>query len=206
MLPQKKSKKNTPTEADQEDHHAVEDNGIPLTTEPSQITDLEWIAKLEALQRARAEKTAQALEPFAEEESDEDDDQAIDRELERVNQQVLQLPKEKKRFANQLQARRKASEKLEKLNQAKEQRERMQREIDKMKEQENNSLWRDSPHRKSGQNRRTSRENFFAGIGTRNSQMQTHHSHLGCKQHHGHQSTRQYLYRSTMGMETLDSS
>jgi hypothetical protein len=56
MPPQKKSKKNTPTEADQEDHHAGEDNGILLTTKPSQITDQERRAKLEALQKARAEK------------------------------------------------------------------------------------------------------------------------------------------------------
>jgi CHASE3 domain sensor protein len=42
--------------------------------------------------------------------------------------------------------KRKASEKLEKLNQAKEQLEKIQRAIDEMKEQENNSLWRDSPH------------------------------------------------------------
>jgi hypothetical protein len=58
-----------------------------------------------------------------------------------------------------------ASEKLEKLNQTKEQLGRMQREIDKMKEQENNSLLRDSPHQNSGHNKRTSRENFFAGNG-----------------------------------------
>jgi hypothetical protein len=32
-----------------------------------------------------------------------------------------------------------------------------------MKEQENNSLWQDSPHQNSGQNRRTPKENFFAG-------------------------------------------
>jgi hypothetical protein len=50
--------------------------------------------------RARAEKTAHTLEPFAEEEADEDDDQATDKELERVNQKVLQLQKEKERFAN----------------------------------------------------------------------------------------------------------
>jgi hypothetical protein len=56
MPPQKKSKKNTPTEADQEDHHAREDNGILFTTKPSQITDQERRAKLEALQKARAEK------------------------------------------------------------------------------------------------------------------------------------------------------
>jgi FtsZ-binding cell division protein ZapB len=40
-----------------------------------------------------------------------------------------------------LQVKRKASEKLEKLNQAKEQIEAIQREIDEMKEQENSSLW-----------------------------------------------------------------
>jgi archaellum component FlaC len=96
------------------------------------------------------------LEAFAEEE----DDEAIDRELERVQQKVQQLQKEKDRFANQLEAKRKASEKLEKLNQAKEQIERMQREIKEMKEQENNSLWNDSPHQNSGQNRRTLKENF----------------------------------------------
>jgi thiamine kinase-like enzyme len=116
MPPQKKSKKNTPTEADQEDHHDGEDNGISLTAEPSQITYQERREKLEALQKARAEKTTHTLEPFTKEEADEDDDQAMDRELERVNQKVLQLQKEKERFMNQLEAKRKASEKVEKLN------------------------------------------------------------------------------------------
>jgi FtsZ-binding cell division protein ZapB len=46
--------------------------------------------------------------------------------------------------------KRNASEKLEKLNQAKEQIEAIQREIDEMKEQENNSLWQDSPLQNSG--------------------------------------------------------
>jgi hypothetical protein len=64
---------------------------------------------------------------------------------------------------NQLEAKRKASEKLEKLNQAKEQIERMQREIEKMKEQDYNSLWQYSPHQNSGQNRRIPKENFFTG-------------------------------------------
>jgi hypothetical protein len=41
----------------------------------------------------------------------------------------------------------------------------MQREIEEMKEQENNSLWNDSPHQNSGQNRRTPKENFFVGNG-----------------------------------------
>jgi FtsZ-binding cell division protein ZapB len=66
---------------------------------------------------------------------------------------------------NQLEGERKISEKLKKLNQAKEQIERMQREIEEMKEQENNSLWQDSPHQGSGQNRRTPKENFFVGNG-----------------------------------------
>jgi FtsZ-binding cell division protein ZapB len=49
-----------------------------------------------------------------------------------------------------LQAKRKTSEKLEQLNQAREQIETIQREIDEMKEQENSSLWQDSPHQNSG--------------------------------------------------------
>jgi DNA repair ATPase RecN len=155
MPPQKKSKKNTPIEANHEDHYAKEDNGTFLMAEPSQITDQERKPKLEALQKARAEKTAHTLEPFAEEEADEDDDQAVDRELERVNQEVQQLQKEKERFANQLEARRRASEKLEKLNHRKEEIEKMQREIDEMKEQENISLWRDSPLQNSSQNKRS---------------------------------------------------
>jgi hypothetical protein len=62
MSPQKKSKKNVPTEKDPEQDHHDEDNGISLTPEPSHITDQERRAKLEALQKARAEKTAHALE------------------------------------------------------------------------------------------------------------------------------------------------
>jgi hypothetical protein len=41
----------------------------------------------------------------------------------------------------------------------------MQREIDEMEEQENSSLWQDSPHQNSGQNKRTPKENFFVGNG-----------------------------------------
>jgi actin-like ATPase involved in cell morphogenesis len=74
----KRSKKNTPTEADQEDHYTEEDNKISLTAEPSQITDQERRAKLEALQKARAEKVSHTPEPFIEDEADEEDDQAID--------------------------------------------------------------------------------------------------------------------------------
>jgi hypothetical protein len=54
---------------------------------------------------------------------------------------------------------------LEKLNQAKEQLEKIQREIYEMIEQENNSLWHDSPHQNSWQHKRTPREYFFTGKG-----------------------------------------
>jgi hypothetical protein len=39
MHPQKRSKKSTPTEADQEDHYIEEDNEIALTAKPFLITD-----------------------------------------------------------------------------------------------------------------------------------------------------------------------
>jgi hypothetical protein len=102
MPPQKKSKKNTPHEANQDNHHVEQDNKNLFTTEPSQISDQERRAKLEALQMARAEKTAHTLEAFAEEEAEEEDDEAVDRELQTVMQKVLILQKEKERFANQL--------------------------------------------------------------------------------------------------------
>jgi small-conductance mechanosensitive channel len=165
MPPQKKSKKNVPTETDQEEHHHDEDNGISLTTEPSHTTDQERRAKLEALQKARAKKTTHALEPFTEQDDHEDDEQTVDRELEIVQQKIQQLQKEKERFANQLEVKRKALEKQEKLNQAKKQIEKMQREIEEMKKQENISLWQDSPHQNSAQNRRTPKENFLTGNG-----------------------------------------
>jgi hypothetical protein len=41
----------------------------------------------------------------------------------------------------------------------------MQKEINKMKEQENSSPWRNSPYQKSGQHKRSPRENFFTGNG-----------------------------------------
>jgi hypothetical protein len=61
MPPHKRSKKNVPTKTDQEEHHHDEDNGISLTPEPSHTTDQEQRAKLEALQKARAEKTTHTL-------------------------------------------------------------------------------------------------------------------------------------------------
>jgi hypothetical protein len=85
---QKRLKKNTPTEIDQEEQHHDEDNRISHTPEPSNITNQERRAKLEALQRARAEKTTHTLEQLAEQQThendDDDDDKAIDKELERV--------------------------------------------------------------------------------------------------------------------------
>jgi hypothetical protein len=56
MPPQKRSKKNTLAEIDQEEHHQDEDKGISHIPEPSNITDQERRAKLEALQRARARR------------------------------------------------------------------------------------------------------------------------------------------------------
>jgi hypothetical protein len=94
MPPQKRSKKNTPAETDQEDHQHDEDNGISLTPEPSNIADQEQRAELEALQRARAEKTTHIQEQPREQqthENDDDDDEDIDKELERVQQKIQQL-------------------------------------------------------------------------------------------------------------------
>jgi hypothetical protein len=39
MPPRKKSKKSTPIELDQEDHHVKQDNGNSLAAEPSHISD-----------------------------------------------------------------------------------------------------------------------------------------------------------------------
>jgi hypothetical protein len=66
MPPQKRSKKNTPAETNQEDHHQDEDNGISHILEFSIITDQERRAKLKALQWARAEKTEHTLQQLPE--------------------------------------------------------------------------------------------------------------------------------------------
>jgi seryl-tRNA synthetase len=86
---------------------------------------------------------------------------AVDKELEAVNKKMQILQKERERFAMQLEAKRRASEKLDKINQAKEQLEKMQREIEEMKEQENSSLWRESPYQNSSPRKRPSKDNFF---------------------------------------------
>jgi DNA-binding FrmR family transcriptional regulator len=170
MPPQKKSKKSTPAETNQEDHLHDEDNEISHIPKPSNITDQQRRAKLEALQRARAEITAHILEQLPEhqtqenddeDDDDDDDDKAIDKELEIVQQKIKQLQKEKEKFASQLQAKRKASEKLKKLNRAKGKIEAIKREIDEMKEQENSSMWQESPLQNSGPIRKTPERRFF---------------------------------------------
>jgi hypothetical protein len=130
MPPQKRSKKNIPAETDQEEHHHLEGNEISFVPEPSNITDQERRAKFEALMKTRAEKTAHIQEQPTEQqthENDDDDDKTVDRELERVQQKIQQLQKETEKFASQLQAKRKISEKLEQLNQAREQIETIRR-------------------------------------------------------------------------------
>jgi FtsZ-binding cell division protein ZapB len=183
MPPQKRSKKNIPAETNQEEHHHVEGNEISLAPEPSNITNQQQRAKLEALLKARAEKTTHIQEQQTEQQThendddddDDDDDETIDKELERVQQKIQQLQKEKEKFANQLQAKRRASEKLEKLNQAKEQIEAIQREIDEMKEQENSSLWQESPLQNSGPTRRTPKEVFSRETESHSSWVLNHH-------------------------------
>jgi DNA-directed RNA polymerase beta subunit len=181
MPPQKRSKKNTPAETNQKDHHQDEDNGIAHILEPSNITDQEQRAKLEALQRARDEKTAHILEQLPEQQTqendddDDDDDEAIDKELEIVQKNTA-AAKRKRKICESTASKKKAPEKLEKLNQAKEQIQAIQREIDEMKEQENSSLWQESPLQNSRPKRRTPKENFFVGNGI--SQFVDHESPL----------------------------
>jgi hypothetical protein len=95
MPPQKRSKKSIPAETDQEHHH-VEGNEISLAPEPANITDQERRAKLEALMKERAEKAVHIQEQLAEQQTHENDDETIDKELERVQQKIYQLQKEKK--------------------------------------------------------------------------------------------------------------
>jgi hypothetical protein len=66
MPPQKKSKKNVPAETNRDDHHPPQRNEISFVPEPSNTTYQERRAKLEALMKARAEKTAHTQEQPAE--------------------------------------------------------------------------------------------------------------------------------------------
>jgi hypothetical protein len=91
LPPQKRSKKNIPAETDQEEHHHVEGNEISFAPEPLNIIDQERRAKLEALMKERAEKVAHIQEQPTEQQTheiDDDDDETIDKELERVQQKI----------------------------------------------------------------------------------------------------------------------
>jgi hypothetical protein len=84
MPPQKKSKKNIPAQANQDDRHATQRNETSFVPKSSNITDQEQREKLEALMMARAEKTDHTQEQPAEQqefENVDDDDDAIAREL-----------------------------------------------------------------------------------------------------------------------------
>jgi hypothetical protein len=63
--------------------HIEEENGNTLTTNPQKTTNQEREAKLQALGKAREEKTREVLETHTKDE-DEDDD-AVDKQLEAVN-------------------------------------------------------------------------------------------------------------------------
>jgi DNA repair exonuclease SbcCD ATPase subunit len=137
MPPQKKSKKNAPAQANQDDCLPTQGNETSFIPESSNATDQERIEKLEALMKARAEKTAHIQEQPAEQQefkNVDDDDDAIDRQLAMVHQKIQQLQKDKEKFAAQLQTKRKISEKLEQLNKVKARIEAIQKEIDEMKE------------------------------------------------------------------------
>jgi hypothetical protein len=91
MTPQKKSKKNVPAEANRDGHLPSRSNETSFIPEPSNTTNQERRAKLAALMKARAEKTAHTQEQPAEQqefENVDDDDDTIDRELERVQQKI----------------------------------------------------------------------------------------------------------------------
>jgi hypothetical protein len=99
MPPQKKSKKNVPAETNQDDHHPPQRNETSFVPEPSNTTDQERRAKLEALMKARAEKTTHTQEQPAEQqefENVDDDDDTIDRELEMVQQKNSSYRKTRK--------------------------------------------------------------------------------------------------------------
>jgi hypothetical protein len=94
MPPQKKSKKNAPAQANRDDHLPTQGNETSFVPESSNITDQEQREKLEALMKARAEKTAHTQEQPAEQQEFEnvnDDDDSIDRELAMVQQKIQQL-------------------------------------------------------------------------------------------------------------------
>jgi hypothetical protein len=103
MPPQKKSKKNVPAQANRDDRHPTQGNETSFVPESSNTTYQERRENLEALMKARAEKTARTQEQPAEQQEfenvDDDDDDTIDRELAMVQQKIQQLQKDKEKFA-----------------------------------------------------------------------------------------------------------
>jgi hypothetical protein len=69
MPPQKKSKKNVPAQASRDNHHLTQGNETSFVPESSNTTDQERTEKLEALMKARAEKTAHTQEQAVEHKS-----------------------------------------------------------------------------------------------------------------------------------------
>jgi hypothetical protein len=99
MPPQKKSKKTVTAQGNQEDRHLTQGNENSFVPESSNVTDQQRRDKLEALMKARAEKTAHVQEQPAEQQEFENvdgDDDSIDRELAMVHQKIQQLQKIKK--------------------------------------------------------------------------------------------------------------
>jgi hypothetical protein len=94
MPPQKKSKKNAPAQADQDNRLPTQGNETSFIPESSNITAKERREKLEVLMKARAEKTAHIQGQPAEQqefENVDDDDDSIDRQLAMVHQKIQQL-------------------------------------------------------------------------------------------------------------------
>jgi uncharacterized protein (UPF0305 family) len=100
MPPHNRSKQNVTAETEQEEHHHVKGNEISLALEPSHITDQERRARLEALMKARAERTThiqeQPTEQQTHENDDDDDDETVDKELKEFNRKYSSCKKRKK--------------------------------------------------------------------------------------------------------------
>jgi hypothetical protein len=99
MPPQKKSKKNVTALANRDDRHPNLGNETSFVPESSNTTDQERKEKLEALMKARAEKTAHTQEQPAEPqefENVDDNDDTIDRELQMVQRRYSNCRKTKK--------------------------------------------------------------------------------------------------------------
>jgi FtsZ-binding cell division protein ZapB len=93
--------------------------------------------------------------------------------------------------------------KLEKLNQAKEQIEAIQREIDEMKNKKTVRFGKNDHSRTLDQTEEPRKKIFSREMESHSSWILSHHYLQGCKAHHGHQSSNQFLFQSTIASETL---